>query len=38
MMFSEENLKLLMQHIEVKNSKMILMYAFGNQKYTETAV
>jgi hypothetical protein len=38
MMFSEENPKLFMKHIKVKNSKMILMYTFGNQKYTETAV
>jgi hypothetical protein len=38
MMFSEENPKLLMKHIEVKNCKMILMYAFGKQIYTETAV
>jgi hypothetical protein len=38
MMFSEENPKLSMKHIEFKTSKMILMYTFGNQKYTETAV
>jgi hypothetical protein len=38
MMFSEENPKLSMKYIEVKNSKMILTYAFGNQKYKETAV